>query len=131
MRRLVSELTRASATLRTLSFDLHRSYLELGFNLSVQYGYVFQFSQSVPSLSDISLGSVFRWVPERVGETSDVMEPDARVWRPRVVDKGALTKVITNPTAEEHVTDFDDFLHHLYAHEIAMGAVDPQRAGFV
>jgi hypothetical protein len=111
----VSELTRASETLRTLSIDTSGSYAQPWLNLSAQHGIVLQCVQSAPSLSEISLGSFFRWVPEHVEGIQNVTEPDARVWKPRVVDKGTLT----DPTVRKHVTDFDDFLHHLYADEIA------------
>jgi hypothetical protein len=126
----VSELTRASGTLRTLSIDTSGSYAQPWLNLSAQHGIVLQCVQSAPSLSEITLGSFFRWVPERVEGIQDVTEPAARVWRPRVVDKHKLNLMVTKFNAQEFVADFDGFLRHLYMQELVTGAVDPWLAGF-
>jgi hypothetical protein len=85
----------------------------------------------VPSLSEISIGRVFRWDHEIYGHVGDVIEPALRSWKPRVVDKDALTKMVTSWRAREHVTDFDGFLRNLYTDELAIGALNLWQAGFV
>jgi hypothetical protein len=128
---LVSELARASGTLRTLSIDtVCYDHHKFRFDLSVQHDIVLRCAQSTPSLSEISLGSVFRWVPERAGGSAGATAPAARGWRPRVVDKDALTKMVAGATAQKYVKDFDGFLRRLYADEIEAGALDPRQAGF-
>jgi hypothetical protein len=128
---LASELTRAPGTLRTLTINSAYSHDDFSYDLFLQHDIVQQCTQSAPLLCEISIGRVFRWVPEISGHIGDVIEPAVPSWKPKVVDKDALTKMVTSWRAREYVTDFDGFLRNLYTDELAIGALNLWQAGFV